>query len=152
MANPREQAATEAVGAGQPSNGRSGVFKLLLEQHCEAFAQVKKLGMRSEEAPGWQEPLAGELTPSAPRSSPECAEMAEGYAALRAVVRTELALRGESASDLADAMAALDAINPGSPEWGPAFLQLSELVEARGNEEQSEFFSKSNEPELRAAG
>jgi len=28
-------------------------------------------------------------------------------------------------------MAVLDAINPSSPEWGPTFLQVSELVEER---------------------
>jgi hypothetical protein len=59
--------------------------------------------------------------------------MAELYAALKeVVVLTETSTDNDvQPSDLADAMAALDAINPTSPEWAPTFLQVSELVEAR---------------------
>ncbi len=47
MANPHEPDATEEVSADQSSKEQSGVFRLLLEQHGEAFAMVKRLGMRS---------------------------------------------------------------------------------------------------------
>lgn len=114
----------------------SGVFKNVLAQHGEAFAQVKRLGMRSDvQRNSASEPDANE---DFPRSSQHLqygrgrGEMVQGYAALKAVVESEHLLESEARpSDLADAMAALDAINPGSPEWGPTFLQVSELVEAR---------------------
>ncbi len=49
------------------------------------------------------------------------------------------------ASELEDAIANLDAIAPDDPEWEPAFKQVSDLVEAHVNEEESEFFPKAQE-------
>jgi hypothetical protein len=123
----------QVSGASEPSNAsakrRSGVFKLLLEEHGEVFASAKRLGMRAD-APQRRE-FEGERLSRAPGA------VVEVCAALRAVVQTELAQESNPPeSDLADAMAALDALNPGSPEWGPTFLQLSELVEARVNEDE----------------
>ena len=119
----------------------SGVFKHVLAEHGEAFAQVKRLGMRSEAK------RHGEFEPDANVGA--CLphdEMAEGYAALRAIVQTEHLLENDARrSDLADAMAALDAINPGSPEWGPTFLQVSELVEAHLHEAENAVSSISEE-------
>jgi hypothetical protein len=133
MVTPSEQSAAAAVGAGRLSERRSGVYKNLLEQHGEAFALVKRLGMRSADDP--QRELQPMLRRE--RSSFDRDEKAEVYAALRALVQAELLLdNDESTSDLADAVAALDAINPGSPEWDPTFLLLNELVEARLLEEQ----------------
>jgi hypothetical protein len=117
----------------------SGVFKHVLAEHGEAFAYVKRLGMRLD---AQREPRDGEIEGEGSASGFPCGrervfrgrergEMAEGYAALRAIVQPEHLLENDvRPSDLADAMAALDSINPGSPEWGPTFLQVSELVEA----------------------
>jgi len=142
MANPLEQAASGSSAVGTPAKPRSGVFKLLLEQHGETFAQVKRLGMRSEE----QSRRELDSQARAERCSKRH-EMSEVCEALRTVVETEISLqRDTNVSDIEDAMAALDATNPGSPEWGPTFLQLSELVEARISAGQDE------SPQLLAAG
>jgi len=110
----------------------SGVFKNVFAEHGEAFAQVKRLGMRSDARRN------SAVQPDANRyfsRRDEHVEMVEGYVALRALVEAERLLDNEAGpSDLADAMAALDAINPGSPEWGPTFLQVSELVKAHLHE------------------
>lgn len=152
---PREQGASDVVDAGKPAKRWSGVFKLLVEQHVEAFALAKRLGTRSGDQPTRE---LGSRSPEQRRAHErhlrERVEMVEVHAALRAVVETELSLESDTnASDLANAVAALDAINPGSPEWDPTFLQLSELVEARVNAEQGESFAELDEPQpLLAAG
>ena len=155
MAVPREQGAPHVVGAGTPTKRRSGVFKLLVEQHVEAFALVKRLGTRPE-GPLAQEQVccAGAERQAHERHARERGEMVQVHAALRAVVEAALLQESDAnASDLVNAVAALDAINPGSPEWDPTFLQLSELVEARINAEQSEFVAQLAESqELLAAG
>lgn len=134
--------ASDAVDAGTPTKRKSGVFKLLVEQHGEAFALAKRLGTRSEQ----QLPRDSNESSRDWRQAHERHEMVEVHAALRAVVEAELSREGDTnASDLFDTVAALDAINPSSPEWDPTFLQLSELVEARVNAEQSEFLPPSNE-------
>ena len=93
-----------------------------MAEHEEVFASAKRLGMRVREI----DPLDAGVRDE--RASHDRDEMVEVYAALREVVSSDDDPRS---SDLADAMAALDAINPSSPEWGPTFLQVSELVEAR---------------------
>jgi hypothetical protein len=98
----------------------SGVFRRLMAEHGEVFASAKRLGMRVGH------PLDAGVRGE--RTSHDRHQMVEAYAALREVVSSDDDPRS---SDLADAMAALDAINPSSPEWGPTFLQVSELVEAR---------------------
>jgi len=104
----------------------------LLEEHGEAFALVKQLGMRPDQR------VQSELTRGAGVKplSHELGEMAEACAALSEIVQTQVLSVGDDAdpSDLADALAALDAINPGSPESGPVFLLVSELVEAHINQ------------------
>ncbi|MEI9947822.1 MAG: hypothetical protein WDO74_02310 [Pseudomonadota bacterium] len=137
MANPGEPMASQVVGIGKPTKAAAelnGAFKHLMEEHGEVFALVKRLGMRSDEL------VRRELD----GSSHEPGEMDELSAALWEIVQTlERSLTDDAEpSDLADAMAALDAINPGSPEWGPAFLQVSELLEAHVNGEQNDFFSE----------
>jgi len=132
----------------------SGVFKHVLAEHGEAFAQVKRLGMRSqahrhsELERGREASVGGCIGHEHERlqHGPQRGEMVEGYAALRAIVQTEHLLENNARpSDLADAMAALDAINPGSPEWGPTFLQVSELVEAHLHEADGGIASSSDE-------
>ena len=86
------------------------------------FASAKRLGMRVREADALD---AGERVEPA---VPDHHEMVEVCAALKEVVPSD---DDPQSIDLADAVAALDAINPSSPEWGPTFLQVSELVEAR---------------------
>lgn len=116
----------EQLGPEEPTKatGRkvSGVFKHLMAEHEEVFASAKRLGMRVRET----DPLAAGVRDEP--ASHDRHQMVEVYAALREVVSSDDDPRS---SDLADAMAALDAINPSSPEWGPTFLQVSELVEAR---------------------
>jgi hypothetical protein len=145
MANPAEQQASGTSDASEPSQGTlappSGVFKSLLAQYGEAFALVKRLGMRSEAQCGREQEHEPEREPQSiqPIEELERGEMMQGYAALRAIVQSQiLSGKGAHASDLTDAMAALDAINPGSPEWGPTFLQVSELVEACAHREEDE--------------
>ncbi len=141
MANPGERVASQVVGTGKPTKVAAelnGAFKHLMEEHGEVFALVKRLGMRSDEL------VRRELAANAERSAQKPRKMDEISAALRQMVQTLERSVGDHAqpSDLADAMAALDAINPGSPEWGPAFLQVSELLEAHVNGEEREFFSE----------
>ena len=137
MANPVVQAASQTVDSGAPvrtptPHALRGVFKHLLEEHGEAFALVKQLGMRPDQR------VQSELTRGAGVKplSHELGEMAEACAALSEIVQTQVLSVGDDAdpSDLADALAALDAINPGSPESGPVFLLVSELVEAHINQ------------------
>jgi len=111
-------------------------FKRVLVEHEEVFAMIKRLAMSSHEL------VRQELAPRARVEvlSRELGAMAELCLALRELVTSQDA--ADDASDLIDAIAALDAINPGSPEWGPAFLQLSELVEARATAERSDFSSE----------
>ena len=135
MAIPVEEARWETISSAQDHAGvrqRSGVFKTVFAEHGQAFAQVKRLGMRSDV----RRNAAVQPDANAYFSRrDEHGEMVEGYAALRALVKAERLLENEAGpSDLADAMAALDAINPGSPEWGPTFLQVSELVKAHLHE------------------
>ena len=128
---------------------QSGTFKHLLAEHGEVFALVKQLGVRSDQQ------VRSELERRVREEARPHGrgEISGVYAALREIVQTEqLASENDTdPSDLADALAALDAINPGSPEWGPAFLQVSELVEAHVNDDQSDASPKSDEPDLLAA-
>ena len=129
MVDPAEQASELVVAETQTEprpTASSGAFGHLLAEHGEVFASAKRLGMRLRELEVLDERVGGE------RFSHEPHEVAELCAALREVVLTEASSGNDAQpSDLADAIAALDAINPGSPEWGPTFLQVSELVEAR---------------------
>ena len=135
--------------SGKAQRQLSGVFKQVLTVHGEAFAQVKRLGMRAEGQHSEPEREVGGCLRHAHERlqlGQERGEMVEGYAALRAIVQTEHLLEDdERPRDLADAMAALDAINPGSPEWGPTFLQVSELVEAQLHESDGAIASTSDE-------
>jgi hypothetical protein len=147
MANPDEQAAMHVVASGKPNkatlNGPNGAFRHLMDEHGDVFALVKRLGMSSDEQ------VRRELVPRVRVKFllRELGEMAEVYAALKEIVQTlePAAANDAEPSELADAMAALDALNPGSPEWGPAFLQVSELVEAHLNEEQNDVFFPSGD-------
>ena len=146
MSNLGERAASQVVGSGKPTNAEmkalNGGFKQLMDVHAEVFALVKRLGMRSDEQ------VRRELDPSVDRLAQQLAEMTELYAALRKAFQSEdVASDGDALpNDLAEAMATLDAINPGSPEWGPAFLQVSELVEAHVSEEKSSSFQTRANP------
>jgi len=151
MATPGEETASQAVGRVEPAEltppglattDLDGVLKHLMEEHGGVFALIKRLGTRSDQQ------LPRELEPGvrAELLSSELGEMAALYAALREIVQSELSADNhEDPTELADAVAALGAINPGSPEWGPAFLHVSELVEARVVQEEKAFFPKADE-------
>lgn len=136
MSNPIAQAPPQQIekdGAGDPApQVASSVCSDLLSQHAALFARVKRLGMRSEAQldRGYGRALGRVV------DSLDGEEMAAGYAALKATIQTQLPssqLVHEPASDpgtLVDALAALDALNPSSPEWGPTLLEVSEWVEA----------------------
>jgi hypothetical protein len=158
MATPGEQAASQTVDVSEPAKATAagltampldGVLKHLLEEHGGVFALIKRLGMRSDEQ------LGPEVEPHARVEllSRELGEMAALYAALSEIVQAELSAHGEAdPSELANAVAALGAINPGSPEWGPAFLHMSELVEAHVTEDEQDFsVAESGRPPLLAA-
>lgn len=158
MANPAEQATSGVVDTSGPTpatlKGLSGVFKNLLAEHSEAFVLVKQLGMRSEAQRNADVEPSSCVGPGrcVEAFSHERGEMAQGYAALRALVQNELLVENDAdASDLADAMAALDAINPGSPEWGPTFLQVSELLEAHAQDESEVASTSDDHRQLQAA-
>jgi len=144
METPGEQTRSELITSARTDTALkplSGVFRHVLAEHGGAFAQVKRLGMRSE--------LQGHSELEREGCVAGCLlheEMVEGYAALRAIVEAEHLLENDAhPSDLAEAMAALDAINPGSPEWGPTFLQVSELVQAHLHEAEGASVSTSEE-------
>jgi hypothetical protein len=150
MATPGELTASQAVGTTEPAKatpttltatGRDGVLKNLMEEHGGVFALIKRLGTRSDEQ------MPRELEPGARVEllSSELGEMAALYAALSEIVQAELSSDEREDRDLADAVAALGAINPGSPEWGPAFLHVSELVEERVVQQEQSFFPKPDE-------
>jgi hypothetical protein len=151
MVAPDEHLPAQEVGAADPAKATSGglieggfegVLKHLMEEHGGVFALIKRLGMRSDEQ------LRRELEPRVriELMSGELGEMAALYLALKEIVQSELSLESDGdPSELANAVAALGAINPGSPEWGPAFLHVSELVEAHVIEESRELFPKADE-------
>ncbi|HKO51106.1 MAG TPA: hypothetical protein VJV79_25530 [Polyangiaceae bacterium] len=127
MTNVSERATSQPREA--VANALNTGFRHLLEVHGEVFALVKRLGMRSDDH------VRQALEPSVNRLWQQREEMAELHAALRQILHTDdSAVEDDEPSDLAEAMAALDAMNPSSPEWGPAFLQVSELVEAHASE------------------
>src|SRR6187399_1509579 len=86
----------------------SGVFKRVLAVHGEAFAQVKRLGMRAEAQHNEPAREVGGCLPHGHErlhQRHERGEMVEGYAALRAIVQTEHLLEDDARpEDLADAM------------------------------------------------
>jgi hypothetical protein len=145
MTNLGERAASQVACKAKPTRaavvGYGGVLKQLLEEHSGVFARVKQLGLRSDER------LPAEFSPGVPIqvSTDGVAEIAALYAALRDV-RTELSSHNDTdPTGLADAMALLDAINPGSPEWAPAFLHVSELVEAHLTAEEDPLYPRADE-------
>jgi hypothetical protein len=152
MATSGEQTASQAVGTAEPAmatptslaaTSADGVLKHLMAEHVDVFALIKRLGTRSsEQLPGEHEQNAAVR---AELLSSELGEMAALYTALSEIVRTELSSDSHEDSDLVDAVAALGALNPGSPEWGPAFLHVSELVEARVAREEQAYFPKVDE-------
>ncbi|HYQ31160.1 MAG TPA: hypothetical protein VER04_28190 [Polyangiaceae bacterium] len=127
MKTPVEQASSQ-VGRDNTSeaNESSRAFARLLREHAAGFALVKRLSSRSVGLEG------DEIEPISIRSTQVLREWSALHAALQEVVQTQtLAVSdGADSSDLAEAMSALEAINPGSPEWGPGLLLVSELVEA----------------------
>jgi hypothetical protein len=159
MANPAEQGASGFVEPSTPVPAAfkpaSGIFRSLLAQYAQAFALVKRLGTRSEaqlrqglESYCDLRPVAAAAVVGAPVVADERAEMLQGYTALQEIFRSQILPESEPearAGELADAMAALEAINPGSPEWGPTFLQVSELVEAHADREDDESVARADE-------
>ena len=137
MSNPSERgrATAQEVGFGKPTRADlkalEGGFRRLMEAHAELFALVKRLGM------GVDEQMRYELDLSVDRLAQHGAEMTELCSSLRKLFQSEQLTPDSKAqsSDLAEAMAALDAINPGSPEWGPALLQVSDLFGAQEDED-----------------
>ena len=105
-------------------NGLTGACKHLLEEHGGVFASVKRLGSSSNVPPSVHGELLSQLR----------VEIAAVQTFLRKIAKThELSLATAQASELRDAILALDAMNPESPEWGPTFVQVGELVEAHMN-------------------
>ena len=136
MAEPVDESELKVARAPE-----SGVFKRVMVEHGEMFALVKRLAMSSAEL---DREARGELR------SRELAEITNLCSALREIVDS----RGEAGllnGELVEAIAALDAINPGSPEWGPALLQLSELVEAQAEGEIPAFVAPSNRERMQTA-
>jgi hypothetical protein len=142
MSNPsgRECATAPQAVVGKPTRAEvkalEGGFRQLMEAHAELFALVKRLGM------GADEPMRCELDLSVDRLAQHGAEMTELCSSLRKLFQNEDVTPDSEvqSSDLAEAMATLDAINPGSPEWGPALLQVSDLFGAQLNEDEDEPF------------
>src|SRR4051812_19313958 len=87
MAIPGDEARSELITSSRndtASKQLSGVFRHLLAQHGEAFALVRRLGMRSELQPHFELERDGCVAGCLLNE-----EMVEGYAALRAIVQAE---------------------------------------------------------------
>jgi len=151
MSNPSEHAAAHEVGLGKPTKAEvkalEGGVRKLMEAHADLFALVQQLGV------GADEKVRRELDLSVDRLAEHRAEMTELCSSLMQLFQSEDVAPDSEAqsSDLAEAMATLDAINPGSPEWGPALLQVSELVGAQVGEDEADPFRSRSASDLVAA-
>jgi hypothetical protein len=138
MSNPSEGVGAHEAGIRKPTTAEvmalEGGFRQLMEAHAELFALVKRLGMSADDQ------MRRELDLGVDRLAQCRAEMTELCSSLRKLFPSEEVSPDSEAqsSDLADAMATLDAINPGSPEWGPALLQVSELVGSQVSDDEDE--------------
>jgi len=115
----------------------TGVCRNLVAEHPELFALVKRLGESASDTAGAEV--------EARRRHPHVrlellallrSEIAAVQEVLGTIAQAQRLRNDNSAIELAEAISTLDALNPGSPEWAPAFMQVSELVEAQMVDEQ----------------
>jgi len=129
----RADSCTESAAKSIPEP-LTGVCRSLMAQHGEVFALVKRLGKSRAAMAGADEELRRrypnvrlELLSLLRSEIVAVQEMLGKIAQAQALTRAA----DTSTSELAEAISTLDALNPGSPEWAPAFMQVSELVEAQ---------------------
>ena len=122
----------------------TGVCRDLMAQHGEVFALVKRLGRSSAGTPG-SDPNDVELRRRYPNVRLELLSLLRSEIVAVQEVLGKIAQAQEltrpadtSTSELAEAISTLEALNLDSPEWAPAFMQVSELVEAQVVEDQRE--------------
>jgi len=137
--NPGERLGRSTLGVTREFaaslTGLTGACKYLLEEHGRVFALVKRLGSNVEPI------LHGELL------SHLRDEIAAVQTVLRKIAKThELSLATAQTSELREAILALDSVNPESPEWGPTFMQVGELVEAHMNGDDAHGEARASSP------
>ncbi len=144
MANSLEQMQAKAVGTAKAVkagfNGLRGVFLHLAEEHGEVGALMKRVSKSADPKE------RAELYPQirAELLSHERGELAEVYPLLSEHVATRdiAAAHSAEAQQLEHAIHSVDQHEFSSPEWGPAFEHLFQLVQQHVAEEENDFFPK----------
>jgi hemerythrin superfamily protein len=144
MTNSLEQMEAKAVGAAKAVkagfNGLRGVFLHLAEEHGEVGALMKRVSKSSDPKE------RGELYPQIRSEllSHERGELAEVYPKLSEHVATRniAAAHNVEAQQLEQAIHQVDQLDFASPEWGPAFEHLFQMVQQHVAEEENDFFPK----------
>jgi hypothetical protein len=142
MANTIEQLEAKAVGTAKAMkagfNGLRGVFLHLAEEHGEVGELMRRASRTTnpEERRTLYPQIRRELL------SHERGELAEVYSTLSKLDATRMlaAAHNAEAQQLENAIAAVDASSFSSPEWGPAFERLVNLVQQHVREEENDFF------------
>jgi hypothetical protein len=144
MANSLEEISAKAVGTAKAVkagfNGLRGVFLHLAEEHGEVGMLMKRVSKSADpkERSQLYPKIRVELL------SHERGELAEVYPALSEHLATRdiAAAHNVEAQQLEQAIQAVDAQDFASPEWGPAFERLFQLVQQHVAEEENDFFPK----------
>jgi hemerythrin superfamily protein len=144
MANPIEQVQAKTAGAARAVkagfNGLRGVFLHLAEEHGEVGSLMKRVAkstdpeVRREHYPQIRAELLAH----------ERAELAVVYSVLSQNFQTRgLAMAHQrEAEELEAAIAAVDALDFASPQWGIAFERVFSLVQRHVEEEEIDFFPR----------
>ncbi|HEX3775686.1 MAG TPA: hemerythrin domain-containing protein [Polyangiaceae bacterium] len=144
MANSLEQMEAKAVGTAKAVkagfNGLRGVFLHLAEEHGEVGALMKHVSKSADPK------VRAELYPKIRSEllSHERGELSEVYPALSQHLATRdiAAAHNIEAQQLELAIKGVDSHDFASPQWGPAFEQLFQLVQQHVAEEENDFFPK----------
>ena len=147
MANPIEQMAAKAAGTMKAVTagfkGLRGVFLHLAEEHGEVGALMKRVSkttdpkVRREHFPH----IRAELLSHEKGELAEVYGVLANYEQLRGVVLEHNA----DAHTLEKAIADVDVLDFASPEWGPTFDRLLQLVQSHVEQEENDFFPRAQE-------
>jgi hypothetical protein len=144
MANPIEQVQTKTAGTAHAVkagfNGLRGVFLHLAEEHGEVASLMKRVAkstdadVRREHYPQVRAELLAH----------ERAELGAIYSVLSQNFQTRgLAIAHQrEAEELEAAIAAVDALDFASADWGAAFDRVLSLVERHVHQEENDFFPR----------
>ena len=147
MANTIEDIAAKTMGTMKAVaagfKGLRGVFLHLAEEHGEVAALMKRVS-KSDDARVRREHfphIRAELL------SHEKGELAEVYGVLANFeqLRGVVLEHNADAHTLEKAIADVDVLDFASPEWGPTFDRLLQLVQSHVEQEESDFFPKAQQ-------